>query len=152
MEKYFFLDLPRSSFKLTYVRPFVRPSVRLLPAFLGIGSLVFFWFLAQRCKMAMPKKWRSPIFRKKFFPAENAGNMPEKPVFWHFLEILSLVFSNFLQRYVLAMPMTWPSPIFEKNFFPAENAGNRRFCRFCSDFFLRFRCFFTFIANNNAHH
>ena len=31
-----------------------------------------------------------------FFPAENAGNMPEKPVFWHFLEISSLVFSDFL--------------------------------------------------------
>ena len=24
----------------------------------------FFWFLAQRCKMAMPKMWRSPISHK----------------------------------------------------------------------------------------
>ena len=33
-----------------------------------------------------------------FFPAENAGNMPEKLVFWHFLEISSLVFSDFLHK------------------------------------------------------
>ena len=39
--------------------------------------------------MAMPKKWRSSIFKKNFFPAENAENMPEKPVFGHFLEISS---------------------------------------------------------------
>ena len=37
----------------------------------------------------------SPIFEKNFFPVENAGNMPEKPVFWHFLEISSLVFQIF---------------------------------------------------------
>ena len=39
-----------------------------------------------------------PDFRKTFFPVENAGNMPEKPVFWHFLEISSLVFSDFLLK------------------------------------------------------
>ena len=50
--------------------------------------------LAQRCKMAMPKMWWSPIFEKKIFPAENAG----KPGFWHFLEISSLVFSIFLHK------------------------------------------------------
>ena len=33
-----------------------------------------------------------------FFPAENTGNMPEKPVFWHFLEISSFVFSDFLHK------------------------------------------------------
>ena len=37
-------------------------------------------------------------FSKTFFPAENAGNMPEKPVFWHFLEIVPLVFSDFLHK------------------------------------------------------
>ena len=36
--------------------------------------------------------------KKHFFPAKNAGNMPEKPVFWHFLEILSLVFSDFCTK------------------------------------------------------
>ena len=29
----------------------------------------------------------SSIFEKRIFPAENAGNMPENPVFLHFLEI-----------------------------------------------------------------
>ena len=39
-----------------------------------------------------------PDFRKKKFPAENAGNMPEKPVFWHFFEILLLDFSEILHK------------------------------------------------------
>ena len=59
-----------------------------------------------------------PDFRKTYFPAENAGNMPEKPVFWHFLEISSLVFCIFFaQRCVIAMLKTWPSSIFKENFF-----------------------------------
>ena len=53
---------------------------------------IFSWSFAQCCKMAISKMWLSPIFEKHIFPAENAGNMPEKPVFWHFLEISSLVF------------------------------------------------------------
>ena len=62
-------------------------------------------------------------------------------------------FQFFAQRCVLAMLITLPSPIFEKKFFPAEYAGNRRFCRFCPDFSLIFRCFsFKNITNNNAHH
>ena len=48
--------------------------------------------------MAISKMWRSPIFEKNNFPAENAGNMPEKPVFWHFLDSSSLVFSDFLHK------------------------------------------------------
>ena len=59
---------------------------------------IFSWNLAHWCKMAMSKMWPSPIFKKHIFPAENAGNMPEKPVFWHFLEISSLVYSNFLHK------------------------------------------------------
>ena len=83
------------SYKLTFVRSSVRPSVT---SFSRDWLICFFWFLAQRCKMAIPKMWRSPIFGKNFFPAENAGNMPENPVFWHFLEILSLVFPDFLLK------------------------------------------------------
>ena len=75
--------------------------------------------------MATSKMWPSPIFKKRIFPAENAENMPEKPVFWHFLEISSLVYSNFFaQRCILVMLKRWPSPIFEKFFFPVENTGN----------------------------
>ena len=59
----------------------------------------YFVNLAHWCKMAMSKMWPSPIFEKHIFPAENAGNMPEKLVFWRpFLEISSLVFSNFLHK------------------------------------------------------
>ena len=42
--------------------------------------------------------WSGSSKLRNFFPAENAGNMPEKPVFWHFLEISSLVFSDFLHK------------------------------------------------------
>ena len=44
------------------------------------------------------QKVTEPDFGKKNFPAENAGNMPEKPVFWHLFEISSLVFSDFLHK------------------------------------------------------
>ena len=54
--------------------------------------------MAHWCKIARPKIRQSPIVKKRIFPAENAGNMPENPVFWHFLEISSLVFSDFLLK------------------------------------------------------
>ena len=44
------------------------------------------------------QKVTEPDFQKKNFPAENAGNMPEKPVFWHFLEISSLIFPDIVQK------------------------------------------------------
>ena len=72
------------------------------------GKTVFLEFLElyfisiheilHRCKMEISKMWRSPIFEKHFFPAENAGNIPEKPVLGHFLKILPLVFSDFLLK------------------------------------------------------
>ena len=107
----------------------------------------FFWYFAKSCVLIMHKTWPSPIFEKKFFPAENAGNMPEKLVFGH-LNLISWdfiisFFHFFVKRCILAMLITWPSPIFDKNFLPAENAGNPHFCRFSSDFSLIFRCFFT---------
>ena len=57
-------------------------------------------------------KYEGDRFSKNFsFPGENAGNMLEKPVFWHFLEISSFVFPDFFaQRRVLVMPKIWPSP------------------------------------------
>ena len=96
----------------------------------------------------MSKMWPSSIFKEPIFPAENAGNMPEKPVFGHFLEISSLVFSDFLHKDA--------SDLCEK-FFPGQKyrqfAGNRRFCRFSSDFFLYFVVFsHKNIINKNAHH
>ena len=48
---------------------------------------IFSWNFAHWCKMA--KMWPSPIFEKRIFLAENAGNMPEKPVFFG-------IFSRFL--------------------------------------------------------
>ena len=54
---------------------------------------IFSWNFAHWCKMAIPKIWQSPIFNQCTFPAENAGNMPEKPVFG---EISSSVFTDFL--------------------------------------------------------
>ena len=68
--------------------------VRLLPAFLEIGSFSFSWFLAQRCKIVMPKMWRSPIFGKKI----NSGNMPEKPVFGFSRDFIISFFSDFFHK------------------------------------------------------
>ena len=59
---------------------------------------IFSWNLAHWCKMGTSKMWSSSIFKKHIFPAENVGNMPEKTVIWHFLEISSLVYSNFLHK------------------------------------------------------
>ena len=79
-----------------FVCPFVCPSVT---SFSRDWLISFCWFLAQRCKMAMPKMWWSPQFSEKnSFPVENARNMLEKPVFWHFLEISPLVLSDSLHK------------------------------------------------------
>ena len=43
----------------------------------------------------MAKIWPSPIFKKNFFPAENAGNMPEIAVFAHFHWTFSVYFLFF---------------------------------------------------------
>ena len=55
----------------------------------------FFQFFAQRCVLAMLITWPSPIFEKNFFPAENAGNMPEIAVFANFARTFSLYFVVF---------------------------------------------------------
>ena len=72
----------------------------------------------------------------------------------HFLEISSLVFSNFFaQRCLLAMLLTWPSPICDKIFLSGRKyrkyAGNRRFCRFSMDFLHIFRCSFSHKSFND---
>ena len=90
-----FLDLPWRSYKLTDVRPFVRASVT---SFSRDWLISFFWFLAQRCKMAMPKMWRSPIFEKKFFWANLGQKLPKNRVFWTLCKIALLVFSDFWQK------------------------------------------------------
>ena len=43
----------------------------------------------------MLKTWPSPIFDKKFFPAENTGNMPEIAVFADFVRTFPLYFVVF---------------------------------------------------------
>ena len=43
----------------------------------------------------MLKTWPSPIFKENFFPAENAGNMPEIAVFADFHWTFSLYFVIF---------------------------------------------------------
>ena len=68
------------------------------PAFLGIGSLFFADFWHKGAKWQCPKSEGARFSRKKIFPAENAGNMPENRVFGHFLEISSLFFSHFLLK------------------------------------------------------
>ena len=61
----------------------------------------FFWFFAQRCVLTMLKTWLSPIFEKKFFPAENAGNMPEIAVFAYFVRVFSSYFVVFSHKNII---------------------------------------------------
>ena len=88
-----------------------------------------------------------PDFRKTFFPAENAGNMPEKPVFWHFLEISSLISSDLLHKnafYVCAKHSR--VRFLRKNFSDRKcwkYAGNCRFCRFSYIYNLCLAIFLT---------
>ena len=70
----------------------------LISCFSWDWLIIFCWFLAQRCKMAMPKKWRSPIFKKNFFWANLGQKLPENRVFWTLCKIASLVFSDFWQK------------------------------------------------------
>ena len=73
-----------------------------LLAFFRDFIISFFWFFAQRCVLAKPKTWLSPIFEKFFFPAENAGNMPEIAVFADFFRDFSsyfVVFSHKTQKH-----------------------------------------------------
>ena len=89
---------------------------------------------------------RETDFRKTFFGAENAGNMPEKPIFWHFLEISSFVFPDSCTKTGISNPQNMVESNFWEHFFPAENAGNMPeiavSADFLFDFFHIFRCFF----------
>ena len=95
----------------------------------------------------MLKTWSSPIFEKNFFPAENAGNMPENHLFGissRFSHYFFLTFCSKM-RFSNAQNMV-ESDLREKNFSGRKcwkYAGNRRFCRFSLDFFHIFRCFFS---------
>ena len=58
--------------------------------------------------------------------------------FWYFLEILSLVFPDFLHKdCVLGMPKTWPSPIFlEKNMLEVAIFPDFHWSQYCDIFLL----------------
>ena len=49
----------------------------------------------------MLKTWLSPIFKKFFFPVENAGNMPEIAVFANFVRTFSLYFVVFSLKNII---------------------------------------------------
>ena len=53
----------------------------------------------------MPKTWPSPIFEKIFFPAENAGNMPEIAVSADFHWTFSLYFVVFFHTNTLLISL-----------------------------------------------
>ena len=98
-----------------------------------------------------------PEFRKTFFPAKNAGNMPEKPVFGIFSRFHHYFFLIFCTKTRISNTHNMTGSDFWEIFFSGRKHrkydGNRRFCRFSLDFFLIFHCFFTQnIININAHH
>ena len=58
-----------------------------------------------------------PDFRKNSFPAENAENMPEKPVFWQFLEISSFFFLIFCSKMRIKNAQNMTESNFREKFF-----------------------------------
>ena len=88
-----FLDLPWRSYKLTFVRPFVRPSV----CYQLFSRLAHQFLLIFDTKMqnSNAQNVSEPDFRKKFITGRKCLKYAGKASFWHFLEISSLVFSDF---------------------------------------------------------
>ena len=76
------------SFVLSFIRSFILSSV----CYQLFSGLAYYFFLIFGTKMqnGNAQNVTEPDFRKRFFPVENAGNMPEKTVFGLFLENLSL--------------------------------------------------------------
>ena len=77
---------------------FVRSSVRLLPAFLRIGSLVFPDFWHKDAKWQCRKCDGARFLKKNFLGQIWAKNCPKNRVFWTLCKIASLVFSGFWQK------------------------------------------------------
>ena len=92
------LDLPRRSYNLTFDRPSVRPFVTDGYQLFSRLAHKFFLIFGTKMQNGNSKNVTEPDFWKKISSAENAGNMPEKQVFWHFLGISSFVFPDFLHQ------------------------------------------------------
>ena len=127
--------------------------MRLLPAFLEIGSLVFSDFWHKDAKWQCPK-----CDGAQFFSGRKCRKYAGKTGFLTLSrDFIIIFFQFFAERCVLAMLITWPSPILEKNFFPAENPGNMPEIAVFADFIRTFSLYFAVfslknITNNNAHH
>ena len=95
--------------------------------------------------------WPSPIFDKNFFPAENAGNIPEKPVFLHFLEISSIVFFLiFYSKMQIRNVQNMAESNLRENFFPAENTGNMLEIAVSADFLWTFSTYFVVLFHTKV--
>ena len=86
----------RNSLKIAGTADFRRKNS--IFEFLELYSIYFHEILHTDAKWQYLKCDGNRFSKNIFFPAENAGTMPEKPVFWHFLEISSLVFPEFLHK------------------------------------------------------
>ena len=65
--------------------------------FLELHFIFFYEILHTEVKWQY-LKYEGERLSKNFFPVENAGNIPEKLVFWHSLEISLFVFPDFLHK------------------------------------------------------
>ena len=124
----------------------------------------FSWTFAQRCILAIPKIWPSPIFEKKIFSVENDGNMPEIASFADFHLIFSLYtsFPCFYSTKTLLMAISkiLHCLIFNKTDFCSRNflkspdqpiiAGKRFFLNFSSCIWHYFMKFWTLMQNDNS--
>ena len=88
------MDLPRRSFKLTHVRPFVRSSVT---SFSRDWLNSFFLIFGTKVQNGNAQKMMKPDFKKKNW-ANLGQKLPENRVFGALSKIASLVFSDFWQK------------------------------------------------------
>ena len=108
-------------------------SISSVTSFSQDWCISFFWFLAQRRKIVMPKMWRSLIFEKKLFAADFGQKRPEKEVFEDFFEVGSIVSSDFLHKDGHMNTLECDGSRFLRNIFLrlilAKNGLKKRFLR-----------------------
>ena len=114
--------------------------------FLGLAHQ-FFLIFCTMMQNGNARNVKEPEFRKKIFRLEMPEICRKKPFFGIFLRFYHQFFLIFCTKMRISNARNMAESDFGEKFFSSRKcwkyARNRRFCRFCSDFFLIFCCFST---------